>query len=92
MLLKSKYIQPGIQVSVLIRHHLYSCSYTKLGLVDVGRGQQAYLSAAAGPLLCKAWFCTNRRQDVLYLSHSQGVLKRVELQVLTSKKKDVRKP
>jgi len=31
MLLKSKYIQPGIQVSVLIRHHLYSCSYTKLG-------------------------------------------------------------
>lgn len=31
MLLKSKYIQPGVQVSVLIKHHLYSCSYTKLG-------------------------------------------------------------
>lgn len=31
MLLKSKHIQPGVQVSGLIKHHLYSCSYTKLG-------------------------------------------------------------
>lgn len=62
------------------------------GLVDVGGGQQACLSAATGPasdrhLLCKAWFCADRRQDTLYLSHSGEVFKRVELQVLTSQSK-----
>lgn len=31
MLLKSKYIQPGVQVSILIEYLLYSCFYAKLG-------------------------------------------------------------